>query len=114
MTRSEPDTFSGSGNPSDGNTQLVYETGLDPVPAPPAVVLFAVGLVGLALVLLGISGAAQGAAGDPFVKSCVSQIGGSPCASLAPAFKATDVEPSPDARASSTAVPSKSRSAMGR
>jgi hypothetical protein len=57
-----------------------------------------VGLVGLALVLLGISGAAQGAAGDPFVKSCVSQIGGSPCASLAPAFKATDVEPSPDAR----------------
>jgi hypothetical protein len=52
----------------------------------------------VALALLALSGSALGAAGDPFVKSCVSQVGGSPCASLAPAFKATDAEPSPDGR----------------
>lgn len=53
---------------------------------------------GLAVVLLVLAGAASGADGDPYLKSCYSTANAAPCTQLQPPFQAADAEVSPDGR----------------
>jgi hypothetical protein len=48
--------------------------------------------IAVAFVLLAVAGAASGAEGDPFLKSCFSSAVASPCTALGPPFSALDVE----------------------
>lgn len=54
--------------------------------------------LGLALVLLAVAGAASGAEGDAYLKSCYSTAVAAPCTQLQPPFQAADAEVSPDGR----------------
>lgn len=54
--------------------------------------------LGLAVVLLVLAGAASGADGDPYLKSCYSTANAAPCTQLQPPFQAADAEVSPDGR----------------
>jgi DNA-binding beta-propeller fold protein YncE len=54
--------------------------------------------LGLAVVLVAVAGAASGAEGDPYLKSCYSTAAAAPCTQLQPPFQAADAEVSPDGR----------------
>jgi DNA-binding beta-propeller fold protein YncE len=54
--------------------------------------------LGLAVVLLVLAGAASGADGDPYLKSCYSTANAAPCTQLQPPFQAADAEVSSDGR----------------
>jgi DNA-binding beta-propeller fold protein YncE len=51
--------------------------------------------IALAVTLLTFAGAASGADGDPFLKSCFSRAGTTPCTGLGPPFSAFDAELAP-------------------
>lgn len=57
-----------------------------------------VATLALACALVLVAGAASGAEGDPFLKSCYSNAGAAPCTALAPPFSGLDAEVSSDGR----------------
>jgi DNA-binding beta-propeller fold protein YncE len=57
-----------------------------------------VATLALACALLLVAGAASGAEGDPFLKSCYSSAGTAPCTALTPPFSGLDVEVGSDGR----------------
>lgn len=57
-----------------------------------------VATLAVALALLALAGAASGADGDPYLKSCYSTANAAPCTQLQPPFQAADAEVSPDGR----------------